>query len=543
MKIKFKIASLPLLSTIVFCVIFIVSDKYNRQNEKLILLIEKGHSPALQLSLDLEVTLSNIQRSLRNGVASSEEEVILNTDTISSLFIKLLATGENNPVIDIEYLNLLKVHYSGYYKIAKTTSLSMIRGDAGSDLVKNMQSMISKYRKLKKQLSLDSENRRVKIKKEFEYTRNNVKKAKMLNIIIISLSVCIMVLFSLLIIKNITEPIKIMFSDISDGESDLTKKINVTTNDEFGTLAGYFNTFIEKLRIIIESVAKNSSTLAGSTENLSQTISKINLTSRDISSQSNTVAAAAEESTTILNSMAKDAETMSFSVTSVAKSIEEMNISINEVAQNCQRESDIALNANTQIKETKEKMDTLGIAAKEISKIIETINNIADKTNLLALNATIEAASAGEAGKGFGVVAIEVKELAKQTAQATDQIQKQIENMQDITLTSVSAIGSITETIKEVNDISQTIARTVEEQSTNLNEIADNVSGASNSAQEIAKNISVTAQGLNEVTSSIHGVNSGIIDTVKSIDSVNSTVIEMQKLATNLDVMVKQFKV
>ena len=127
-----------------------------------------------------------------------------------------------------------------------------------------------------------------------------------------------------------------------------------------------------------------------------------------------------------------------------------MSSSLNEVSKNCQKESQIAANANNQAKSTRDLMERLGVSSKEIGKVIEVINDIADQTNLLALNATIEAASAGEAGKGFAVVANEVKELAKQTAQATDQIGRQIEEMQNNTGNAVAAIEDITKIIEEI---------------------------------------------------------------------------------------------
>ena len=179
---------------------------------------------------------------------------------------------------------------------------------------------------------------------------------------------------------------------------------------------------------------------------------------------------------------------MSAGVSSVATAIEEMSASLNEVSKNCQKESQIAASASNQAKSTRDLMDRLGVSSKEVGKVIEVINDIADQTNLLALNATIEAASAGDAGKGFAVVANEVKELAKQTAQATEQISRQIEEMQGSTTSAVAAIEEITKIIEQINAISHTIVSSVEEQTSTVNEIAKSISGASQAATEIARN-------------------------------------------------------
>jgi methyl-accepting chemotaxis protein len=188
-------------------------------------------------------------------------------------------------------------------------------------------------------------------------------------------------------------------------------------------------------------------------------------------------------------------------------------------------------------------MDKLGEAAKSIGKVVDVINDIADQTNLLALNATIEAASAGDAGKGFAVVAGEVKELAKQTAQATQEIQKQIEGMQSNTILAINAIESVSEVIEKVNVISQTIVSAVEEQSATVNEISRNVSGVSTGAQEVSKNVTESAKGLSDVSSAITGVNIAVKETAKGIVQVKTSTVELSKLSENLKKLLKQFKI
>jgi methyl-accepting chemotaxis protein len=220
-----------------------------------------------------------------------------------------------------------------------------------------------------------------------------------------------------------------------------------------------------------------------------------------------------------------------------------MSSSLNEVAKNCQKESQIAANANNQAKSTRDLMERLGVSSKEIGKVIEVINDIADQTNLLALNATIEAASAVEAGNGFAVVANEVKELAKQTAQATDQIGRQIEEMQNNTGNAVAAIEEITKIIEEINSISNTIVAAVEEQSATVNEIAKSVGGASQAATEIAKNVGESAKGLIEVSSNIQGVNKAATDTASGIGQIKQSAQDLAALASGLQKIVGQFKI
>lgn len=334
-----------------------------------------------------------------------------------------------------------------------------------------------------------------------------------------------------------------MLKDISEGEGDLTKRLSVKNNDELGLISTHFNTFIEKLQKIIGHIILNSSTVASSATELSAVSAQIAANTERMNTQTSTVATATKQTTININSISTAAEEMSVSLNNVATAIEEMSASLNEVSSNCQKELKIAAEADAYSKNCKNVMDKLGVAAKSISKVVEVINDIADQTNLLALNATIEAASAGDAGKGFVIVANEVKELSKQTAQATQEIQKQVEEMQYNTESAVKAIDSVSKVIEDVNVISQTIVSAVEEQSATVKETSKNVSGVNTRAMEVSKNVAESATGLSEVSSTIAVVNSDVADTAKSICQVKSSADELSKLSERLKGLLKQFKI
>jgi len=319
-------------------------------------------------------------------------------------------------------------------------------------------------------------------------------------------------------------------------EQDLVRK------DEFGKLVSSTNTLLQALHKTLSSISTSAQTVSSSATELSSVSTQISSSAQEMSSQTTTVSAATEEANSNINSISSAVEQMSSSITSVATAIEEMSASLNEVAKNCQKELQIAGEANTHAKSSKEVMVKLGHAARSIGKVVEVINDIADQTNLLALNATIEAASAGEAGKGFAVVANEVKELAKQTAQATQEIEKQIFEIQENTQSAVGAIESVSKVIEEVNLISQTIVSAVEEQSATINEISRSVSGVSTGAQEVSKNVTQSATGLSEISSNIQGVNTAVNDTAQGIVQVKTSSDELSKLSDSLNGLVKQFK-
>ncbi len=193
------------------------------------------------------------------------------------------------------------------------------------------------------------------------------------------------------------------------------------------------------------------------------------------------------------------AEEMSSSVNTIASAIEQMSASLLEVAKGAGQAASIAQRAESNASKTREIVDNLGIAAKEIGKVIDVINNIASQTNLLAINATIEAASAGDAGKGFAVVANEVKELAKQSANATDDIRTRIDIIQSSTAAAVSAITEISEIIGELNQINNTIASAVEQQTATTNEISNSMGGAALAARTVSGSVNQVGDTVGEI--------------------------------------------
>ena len=240
------------------------------------------------------------------------------------------------------------------------------------------------------------------------------------------------------------------------------------------------------LKVTLESVGSTAQSLASASEELSAVAQQMSSNSEETAAQSNVVASASEQ--------------VSKNVATVATSAEEMSASIKEIAKNANDAARVATTAVKVAEETNGTVAKLGESSIEIGKVIKVITSIAQQTNLLALNATIEAARAGEAGKGFAVVANEVKELAKQTAAATEDISGKIEAIQGDTKSAVTAIAEIAKVIGQINDISNTIASAVEEQSATTNEIARNATEAAKGSTEISKNITNVSQAAKSTT-------------------------------------------
>ncbi len=353
---------------------------------------------------------------------------------------------------------------------------------------------------------------------------------------------CVALLTVTLLIKPV-EAVAKCLEDIAQGEGDLSKRLQVKSMDEVGRLSKWFNVFVDKLQVIISAVAQNAETVSASAENLTAISKQMSSGADAMSGQSNTVSAAAEQMSANIISVAAASEQAATNMSMVASSAEEMSATINEVAQNSEKARTISGQAVSHVHQTCAKIDALGVAATAIGKVTEIITDISAQTNLLALNATIEAARAGEAGIGFAVVANEIKELAKQTAEATLDIKNQVSGIQRSTGETVDEIGRIQQVIEQVNDTVATIATAVEEQSVTTKEIAENVGQASHGIQSVNESIAQSSTVAGQIAQDISSVNAGTEEMANASQQVNLGSEKLSRLSGELRKMIGGFKV
>jgi methyl-accepting chemotaxis protein len=304
----------------------------------------------------------------------------------------------------------------------------------------------------------------------------------------------------------------VVLEGLADGRLDL--QLDVHTTDEVGQMASALNRAMVKLRDAMNLMGNNAQGLASASEELSAVSSQMKGSADDSALQAQAVSAAAEE--------------VSMNVQTVAAGTEEMSASIREIAKNTNDASGVASRAVEIAGTASTTVATLGESSAEIGNVIKVINSIAEQTNLLALNATIEAARAGEAGKGFAVVASEVKELARETSKATEDIGHRIEAIQNDTRAAVAAIAEIAAIIEQINDTQSTIASAVEEQTATTNEMSRSVTEA--------------ATGSTDIASTIMGVARTASETTAAAGSTAQAADELARMAAELQQLVGQFR-
>ncbi|RMI06989.1 methyl-accepting chemotaxis protein [Cellulomonas triticagri] len=297
-------------------------------------------------------------------------------------------------------------------------------------------------------------------------------------------------------------------------EGDLTVEPHVDSDDELGRMSRALTRAQVNLRGTVAGVVETAQTVAAAAEELSAASTQVLAASDGTSAQAGVVAAAAEQ--------------VSRNVQTVAAGAEEMGASIREIAQNSAQAAKVAGQATEVAAGTTLQVARLGTSSQEIGDVVRTITSIAEQTNLLALNATIEAARAGEAGKGFAVVAGEVKELAQETAKATEDIVRRVETIQADTAGAVAAIDEINQIIASINDYQLTIASAVEEQTATTTEMSRSVAEAATGSGEIAVNIT--------------GVAASSAESSQTLGQMGGAVTELARLSEDLRARVAGFR-
>ena len=344
--------------------------------------------------------------------------------------------------------------------------------------------------------------------------------------------------------RNITRPIRQVVQLAQQmSEGDFTHKVTIDQKDEIGLLVKALNQLVSRMERMLRRVVHSVDTLHLSSEEMTRISDRMAQGADLTAGKSNTVATATDEMNASMTSVSAASEQATTNVSMVAETMDATSQTIQEIARHSEKARTIAGTAVTQAENASLKMNDLGTAAGAISKVTEVITEISEQTNLLALNATIEAARAGEAGKGFAVVANEIKELARQTAEATHEIKAKIEGIQHSTDETVGEMSQIRQVIDQVNEIVAIIATSVEDQLRTTEEVAGNVREASQGFGEINENVARCTQVTGRISDDIEDVKASADELKQTSEVVDTNVRELSQLAEKLHEEVGHFRV
>jgi|GEM_PF-748227 len=357
---------------------------------------------------------------------------------------------------------------------------------------------------------------------------------------VISLIICGgALLISQKIVTPINEAVQACHT-IADG--DLSVRLPEDRTDELGDMARSLNLAMTKLGSSIGKISQSAQILTQSSKMMTSEATSLSNDVNGSKERSRHVSNAADTLNNDIRGMSSNTQQMSASMRTVSASVEQMTQTISEIANNAERSASVAKEASDLASISNEQSADLGTAAEEIGKVIQVIQDIAEQTNLLALNATIEAARAGEAGKGFAVVATEVKELAKQTSAATDDIRRRIEGIQNSSGKAVISIREISEVVEKVNLVASTIASAVEEQNVTTREMARHVSETELSAENVNQAVTRTSISTEDISSGISEIDQVIGKTSIAAEGSQRQGNELLRMAEEMLDMVSQFK-
>ncbi len=583
MKIKYKLfVSLASLSFIIFYMFMATVFVTNLQKDDLLVINLAGRQRMLTQKMTKEIIYFQVSRNENNSGDPVLATTVRNTMKVFDQTLYALKNSGKAPLsLDLKTTKFRECPEAEEPVLSQMVIIERL----WVDFFKNMKSLLKDNTDSAQKMKLIKNNNipllKAMNKGVVMMQAQSEEKVKILKIalgfgIIIGIIIMILAFISVSRVLKRIERIRDSAQVFSSG--DLTKTFvdiydpsQTVSLDEIGELTQSLNAFIHKLQDVLKVINSNaddlssfslsltdiSSQMSSAADKTSTRSEQVAASSEQVAASVDTVAAAAEESSISVANISEMTETMSASVNSVSRSIQktavdaktsaqvaenmsssittialtidELTISLNEVASNTAMASRISTEANHRTEQINGKIGSLVTASNQIGKVINVIKDIADQTNMLALNATIEASGAGDAGKGFAVVAGEVKELAKQSAEATEKITEQIDQIQSSTGEAVESIEEINKVISEIAHINETIATAVEEQTATAAEISKTVASNAEDVKAVASNAEESARRIGDMDKSTDEVSNAAIEVARFVDELSAGVGEVAR--------------
>ena len=460
LTLRWKVILLPCFAAVGFLLLLAVNFVLGRGEEKQLGLIESGFVPSLELSRDLEDTLTALQRQLQDAVAAQDAEALTAAGALRDRFLKRLEDEKDNPVIDRDEREKLVRAFQDYWSLASSVSSRMISAKAGEDLTQNLTAMTAQFNQITETLRGRTRHDREAVQAAFAGARasQHWRWGAMSGIALLCLVASLGV--ALLVTRAVAAPLSAMtfhLEQMVQGGGDLTRRIPITSRDEIGQMATLFNRFVERLADIIGDVRSRASAVTGSSSHVVAVSGQVLSASGQVSASAQVVSQGTSE--------------QAASVEETTSSLEQMSASITQNAENSRQMESMALQGAKDAEESAASVKETMLAMQEIAEKVSIVEEIAYQTNLLALNAAIEAARAGEHGRGFAVVATEVRKLAERSQAAAKEIGGLAASSVKVAERSRQLLGELVPAIRKTSDLVQEVAAASLEQSSGVAQI------------------------------------------------------------------------
>ena len=508
---RFKLLLLPAVAAVGFVLTLLVTLMAGSRSAEKLRLAEIGHGPSLQMSRDLEQTLSQIQRGLQDAVAASNGDFGEDLDPLKQEFLRKLAAGKTNPVVDQAELVQLEGAFNTYYDTATDTTRKMILNVRGADLTVALGTMQAQYRQVRDTLAANTQRDQKSLVDAFEAARQAQSSANLLIAAIIILCLAALVAVSLSVTRALVGPVgKAVQAAHRLREGDVTVRFETTSTDEVGQLVKALSDvthYLQEMAEIAQQIASGDlrrSPKPRSAEDrfghaFGEMTRRLAVVSRDLKIQASGMAAAARQVSSAASDLSGGTSDVAASVEETLSSLEQMRASIAANAGNSVQMEDMAGRAASDASESGRSVESTVAAMRGIVLKITVIEEISQQTNLLALNAAIEAARAGEHGRGFAVVAAEVRKLAERAQAAAQDIGDVAQRSVEVAEKSGSLLKELVPMIQQTAQLCQEVAAASREQQTGVEQINHAMSRVDHVTQRnsaSAEELSATAEEL-----------------------------------------------